>query len=257
MKRNNKSVKSNNKRISNKKNNANKKKPLVSKKKMSGGATIHINDNFIYLFLVIIAIYIMYYFYNNYTEEKNQIQKLETKIEDVNKQLTELNKVTTSSSIQSIFTGNDLNNPAINTNRIPINIRTRGEPEPYSQIGYLFIDNATTTTQPANTEPQTEITTETNTINLTTNVNVNTSNNNNVLPLYGRRVYIGGDKWNYYILNDNYNQIRMPLMIDGKDSMDEYGVRELYDNDTVFVSSYGKTFKVKIYEKEGPRYIPF
>ena len=54
---------------------------------------------------------------------------------------------------------------------IPINIRTRGEPSEYQNIGTL----------------------------------TNASMSNDVKPLYGRRTYRGSNEWNYYtLLNDIY-----------------------------------------------------
>lgn len=244
-------------KISGPKNKKAKAKKYV-KKGMYGGAKIEIEETFIYIFLGVITFSIIAYFVY-YSNEKSTAEKkeLELKIAEVNKQLNELSLETNNRNNQgngAIFSGNQLENPALPDRQggVPINIRTRGEPEPYSQVGYLFIDNPVTT---APTAPPTQITTNTNTINLTTNVN--TGNNNSVLPLYGRRIYRGSDKWNYYVLNENYNQVRLPLTIDGKDSMEEYGVKELYDNDTVFIPSQGKTYTVKIYEKTEYRYIPY
>lgn len=247
------------KRISNSsKTNGKKKQMSRAKTIQKGGGTIEINDTTLYLFIgFTILLIIGYIFYNNYQQNQLQQAELRSKIADVDKQLSELSAISTRSS-QSVFTGNDLRNPAVPDRQggVPINIRTRGEPESYSNVGYLFINNPSTT-EPTPTAPATEITTETNTINLTTNVNVNTGSNTTTLPLYGRRVYSGSDRWNYYVLNDNYNQMRLPLTIDNKDSMDEYGVKELYDNDTVFLPSYGKTFTVKIYETDEYKYIPY
>ena len=248
----------------NKKSNSVKQKQQQKQKqrkqtsKIQKGGAITIENNTLYIFIGFVGLLIVgYVFYNYHQEQKQQQAALQSKIADVDKQLTELNSITSRSS-QSIFAGNDLRDPAVPDRRggVPINVRTRGEPEAYRNVGYLFINNPATT-EPAPTAPATEITTETNTINVSTNVNVNTGTNTTTLPLYGRRVYSGADRWNYYVLNDSYNQMRLPLTIDNKDSMDEYGVKELYDNDTVFLPSYGKTFTVKIYETDEYRYIPY
>ena len=52
---------------------------------------------------------------------------------------------------------------------LPINIRTRGEPSEYQNIGTL----------------------------------TNVSESNDVKPLYGRRTYRGSNEWNYYTLLNN------------------------------------------------------
>jgi cell division protein FtsL len=238
-------------------NNQNYSKPKLSQKKKNiqcGGAEQQ--EKILYYFIGFLTILVIIYLvYNNYQLQLQQQADLRSKIADVDRQLSELNSTVTRNQ-QPVFAGaSRLENPSIPDIRgVPINVRTRGEPEAYSQLGYLFINNPETATAP--TAPPTSVTTETNTINLTTNVNVNTDNNS-VLPLYGRRLWNGSDMWNYYILNTNYNQVRLPLTINGKDSMDEYGVKELYDNDTVFVPSQGKTYTVKIYEKDDYRYIPY
>jgi cell division protein FtsL len=247
-----------NKKPTNKKplKSINRKPSKKNNIKQKGGAEEQ--ETILYYFIGFLTILIIVYLlYNNYQLQKQQGEILRDKISNVDKQLSELSTSVTRNQ-QSVFAGaSTLQNPAIPDIRgIPINVRTRGEPEAYSQIGYLFINNPeTTTTTP--TQPPTSITTETNTINLSTNINVNTDSNNSVLPLYGRRLWNGSDMWNYYVLNENYNQVRLPLTINGKDSMDEYGIKELYDNDTVFLPSQGKKYTVKIYEKDDYRYIPY
>jgi cell division protein FtsL len=234
---------------------SNRKKTITHKNQTGGAAE---QEKILYYFIGFITItVILYLFYNNYQLQQQQQADLRNKIANVDKQLSELS-TTVSKSQQPIFAGaSTLQNPAIPDIRgVPINVRTRGEPEAYRNLGYLFINNPEIT-EPTPTAPPTSVTTETNTINLTTNVNVNTGDNNSVLSLYGRRLWNGSDMWNYYILNTNYNQVRLPLTINGKDSMDEYGVKELYDNDTVFVPSQGKTYTVKIYETDEYRYIPY
>jgi cell division protein FtsL len=260
-----KSIKTNNKKQkkssgNNKVKSSGNKKPLnnASLKKsrvQSGGAAEQ--ETILYYFIGFITLLvIIYLFYNNYQLQQVQQAELRAKIADVDKQLSDLNSNVTRQQ-QSVFAGSSLQNPAVPDIRgVPINVRTRGEPEEYRNVGYLFINNPSTPTS-APTQPATNITTETNTINLTTNVNVNTNSNNSVLPLYGRRLWNGSDMWNYYVLNENYNQVRLPLTINGKDSMDEYGVKELYDNDTVFIPSQGQTYTVKIYETDDYRYIPY
>lgn len=236
--------------------NLNKKKSVKKNYSQTGGAEFQ--ESILYYFIGFLTVsVIIYLVYTNHKLQQAQQNELKQKMATVDKQLSDLNNTVTRHQ-QPVFAGNDLRNPAIPDRQggVPINIRTRGELEPYRSIGYLFINNPSEpATEP--TQPPTSITTETNTINLTTNVNVNTGANTTTLPLYGRRLWTGSDMWNYYILNDSYNQMRIPLTINGKDSMEEYGVKELYDDDTVFVPSYGKTFTVKIYETDKYRYIPY
>lgn len=99
---------------------------------------------------------------------------------------------------------------------VPINVKTRGE-EPYTQIGIL-------------------------------------SNDGVVMPLYGRPLYRGSTKWNYYTETTDNVRVRVPLEIENKDCM-SFGCSELYDDDNVFIPEFNATFSVKIY-KTFRRYIP-
>lgn len=83
------------------------------------------------------------------------------------------------------------------------------------------------------------------------------SDNDKILPLYGKQTYQRSQMWNYYTTTDTYNLIKIPLNYDGKDCMKEQGCRELNDGDTIFISEYGETFTIKIYETKEYRYIPY
>lgn len=83
------------------------------------------------------------------------------------------------------------------------------------------------------------------------------SDNDKILPLYGKQTYQRSQMWNYYTTTDTYNLIKIPLNYDGKNCMKEQGCRELNDGDTIFISEYGETFTIKIYETKEYRYIPY
>tara|TARA_B100001287_G_C22628344_1_gene503771 strand:+ start:800 stop:1312 length:513 start_codon:yes stop_codon:yes gene_type:complete len=78
-----------------------------------------------------------------------------------------------------------------------------------------------------------------------------------ILPLQGRMVNTSRDKWQYFTINDSNNAVRLPISVNGKNAMDEYGVDELYSGDTVYVQGYNDIFKVTIYENNRYAYIPF
>lgn len=117
---------------------------------------------------------------------------------------------------------------------VPINIPTRGPEGEYQQIGYLYKD---------------EIADETKKIGNNTEAVM--------LPLYGRPTYNGSNKWMYYISSDKYHSIKMPIQHKNRKCDSEYGCDEIYDDDTVNVPSYNGEFKVKIYEYDAPKYIPY
>ena len=61
---------------------------------------------------------------------------------------------------------------------IPINIKTRGEPSEYQNIGLLK----------------------------------HPTDSNDVKPLYGRKTYGSSTMWNYYSLLNNHIQVKIPII---------------------------------------------
>ncbi len=110
-------------------------------------------------------------------------------------------------------------------NRIPVNIATRGEPSQFQQVGVLIQDDGA-------------------------------GNNQVKLPLFGQQLYPRSKEWRYYTGSDGYQSVKLSLNHDGRDSMDQYGCRELYDGNVVDVNGYDSKFKVTIYKLDAPKYIP-
>ena len=108
------------------------------------------------------------------------------------------------------------------TYRVPINIPTRGISDTYQQIGAI-------------------------------------NNGEKILPLYGRPLWPGASKWNFYTSNDAYNSIKLPIQVKKRLCLDDNGCDELYDGDNVSIPQYGadREFKVSIYNLDKPRYIPY
>jgi hypothetical protein len=129
------------------------------------------------------------------------------------------NKVPIPVSVEIKETTDETSKPPLK--KIPINISTRGETE-YVQIGIL-----------------------------------SNSNNDKVLPLFGKQTYQRSQQWNYYTTTDSYNLVKIPLSYEGKDCMKEVGCRELNNGDNIYIDEYGETFKIKIYESNKYRYIPY
>ena len=80
---------------------------------------------------------------------------------------------------------------------------------------------------------------------------------NLILPLYGRQINTSRSKWQYYSMNDSNNIVKLPISVNGKSGSDEYGVDELYSNDTVYVEGYDDVFKATIYKNNNYYYSPF
>jgi len=112
---------------------------------------------------------------------------------------------------------------------IPINIKTRGTGMDYTQIGILTRPNIR-----------------------------NAHNGEMILPLMGRRLMNGRDKWQYYTISNTGNMnTKLPVSLKGKSCTGEYGCDEINNNDTVYVEGYNDTFVATIYENSTFSYIPY
>lgn len=78
---------------------------------------------------------------------------------------------------------------------------------------------------------------------------------NKILPLLGKPVFTNRDKWQYYTMTKN--NIKLPIIRNGKDAMNEYGVDIVYNNDVLYVQGYGEPFKTTIYENNTIKYLPY
>ena len=107
---------------------------------------------------------------------------------------------------------------------LPINIKTRGEPNEYQNIGLLRNDDA-------DADP------------------------NDVKPLYGRRVYRGSNMWNYYTVLNDHIQVKLPVTITNSNCLDERGCSEIQSGGSIQLN--GKTYKVELYPYSDFRYLPY
>jgi len=104
---------------------------------------------------------------------------------------------------------------------IPVNIETRGLSQDYTQMGIL-------------------------------------TRKEMILPLMGRRLVTGLDKWQYYtISNTGAINTKLPISVRGRKCSGEYGCDCLMDGDDVFVEGYKETFRVTLYEVARFQYIPY
>ena len=105
---------------------------------------------------------------------------------------------------------------------VPINIPTRGWAPDFQQIGILSSDTY-----------------------------------KSILPLFGRRMHNGGNKWWYYTMSDQNNSLKLPIKHKNRDCQDDFGCDEVSDGDIVSVPIINSDFKVNLYNFDKPRYIPF
>jgi hypothetical protein len=112
---------------------------------------------------------------------------------------------------------------------IPINIKTRGTGMDYTQLGILTRPNIR-----------------------------NGHDGEMILPLMGRKLMSGRDKWQYYTMSNTGNMnTKLPVSLNGKSCTGEYGCDEIHNNDTVFVEGYKDTFVATVYENSTFSYIPY
>jgi hypothetical protein len=63
--------------------------------------------------------------------------------------------------------------------------------------------------------------------------------------------------WNYYAISNQHNNIKLPIIVNGRKGLNENGVNELFSDDTVFVDGYGKNgYRVTMYETDTIKYLP-
>jgi hypothetical protein len=111
-----------------------------------------------------------------------------------------------------------------NRGGIPVNVETRGLSQNYSQVGIL----------------------------------TRTNGNEMILPLMGRRLMSGLDKWQYYtISNSGSINTKLPISLRGRKCSGEYGCECVMDSDVVFVEGYQDTFRITLYETASFQYIPY
>ena len=104
-----------------------------------------------------------------------------------------------------------------------INIRTRGMPTEYQQIGIL-----TSIHDP-----------------------------NDVRPFFGRQTYAGSNSWNYYSSLDSNLSTKIPIYKDNIRCTDEYGCKEIYEGDHVKIGNVNsKDYILTKYSTDSFRYIP-
>ena len=110
---------------------------------------------------------------------------------------------------------------------IPVNVQTRGTNMSYQQVGILTRAN-------------------------------NNNGQDMILPLMGRRLMTGRDKWQYYTISNTGNMnTKLPVSLNGKSCTGEYGCDDINNGDNVYVEGYNDTFRVTIYENSLFNYIPY
>ena len=113
---------------------------------------------------------------------------------------------------------------------IPVNIPTQGYSLEYSQIGIL---------------------TRMNGIHRDGNIG------EMILPLMGRQIMTGRDKWQYYTMSTTGNMnTKLPIRINGKSCTSDIGCDSVSSGDIIYVEGFNDTFRATVYDNAGISYIP-
>ncbi len=86
---------------------------------------------------------------------------------------------------------------------------------------------------------------------------LNSSSKDNILPLMGRPLNTSRQKYQYYTISNQHNNVKLPISVKGRSGTNENGVDELYNGDTVYVEGYDEAFKITKYDNDTIRYIPY
>jgi hypothetical protein len=86
-----------------------------------------------------------------------------------------------------------------------------------------------------------------------------TNSKGKVIPLMGRPLFTNRDKWQYYTMTQEGNNINMKLPVSrsGKSCTNEYGCDKLYNGDTVYVEGINEPYRITLYDNDTIKYLPF
>jgi hypothetical protein len=80
---------------------------------------------------------------------------------------------------------------------------------------------------------------------------------NHILPLMGRPLFSSRQKWQYYTISNQHNNVKLPVRVKGKSGTSDYGVDEVFSGDFVFVEGDKAKYTATLYDNETMRYLPF
>jgi hypothetical protein len=85
----------------------------------------------------------------------------------------------------------------------------------------------------------------------------NKPNKDNILSLMGRPVFTNRDKWQYYTISNQHNNVKLPVIVKGRSGSNEYGVDRLNNGDTVYLEGINDVYRVTMYDNDTIKYLPF
>jgi len=86
---------------------------------------------------------------------------------------------------------------------------------------------------------------------------LNSSSKDSILPLMGRPLFVNRDKWQYYTISNQHNNVKLPVSKAGRSCTNEYGCDKIYNGDTIYIEGANDAYKVTIYDNDVIKYLPF
>jgi hypothetical protein len=86
---------------------------------------------------------------------------------------------------------------------------------------------------------------------------LNSSSKDSILPLMGRPLFVNRDKWQYYTISNQHNNVKLPVSKGGRSCTNEYGCDKIYNGDTIYIEGVNDAYKVTIYDNDVIKYLPF
>jgi hypothetical protein len=83
-----------------------------------------------------------------------------------------------------------------------------------------------------------------------------TNSKGKIIPLMGRPIFTNRDKWQYYTISDQNNNIKLPVSRNGRSCTNEYGCDRLYNGDTVYIEGMNEPYKITMYDNDTIKYLP-
>ena len=206
-----------------------------------------------------------------YTEDKKEVKQFKKEkqklIKDISKKEKILNKLNQTEQIMDEVDESQYNAVKKEVTKDivrkekerEIYFRRLGDPTEEPRMTYPFTkdiyDNVQSYQQKTATNiPTRGVSSDFQPIGILTNTDMKSSPT--ILQLYGRAMYPGSYRWQYYTNSDNFQSVKVQIIHKGRECMNDLGCDELYTGDSVRVPSYNKEFKVELYRLDRPAYIP-
>ena len=94
-------------------------------------------------------------------------------------------------------------------------------------------------------------------VGILTKPNKNEKDSPLILPIMGRHLANGRDKFQYYTMSNTGSvNTKLPIRVNGKSGSGEYGCDEIQNQDNIYVDGYNDTFHFTKYENSTFAYTP-